>query len=329
MTVSLDRATPAPQHQLPAGAVTLAYSDWNARSEAHAARVHELTAAHAARKSRRETHPIEDFLWTYYSFSPADLRRWQPGAGVILCDAAETRATWKFARVLSDNSSVMLDVDAYIARRGPTMAYVAQLLNATLAHTPNFGCFGLHEWAMVYHLTPEQVRHTRLPLRLGHEKSDQVVRDHRIQCTHFDAYRFFTPDAVAFNTLTPTRDSQAQFEQSACLHAGMDVYKWIAKLSPIMPGELLLDAFVLARDIRQVDMRASPYDVTGYTGANGEALTPIRIENAAGKREYAALQEAFAERGNALRVRTLAAINHAISCATVPLVAHSEGESRS
>jgi hypothetical protein len=91
----------------------------------------------------------------------------------------------------------------------------------------------------------------------------------------------------------------------------MDVYKWAAKLGPIVPGELLLDCFELARDIREVDMQASPYDVTGYSGASGEPLLPIPIETAAGKREYVRRQRIFAERGNALRERVL----HAISVA--------------
>lgn len=316
-----------PVHPLLDGSVTLTAADWHARADAHTARVVALTEAHLARRSRRESHPIEDFLWTYYSITPADLRRWQPGAGVVLTDAAALRGSWKFAHVIAGTDDVVLDIDAYLARRAPTVQYVQNLLAQTLEHTPNFGCFGLHEWAMVYQLTPEQVRHTRLPLRLGHERSDQVVRDHRIQCTHYDAYRFFTPPAEPLNTLTPTRENQPDFEQSACLHAGMDVYKWVAKLSPIMPGELLIDAFVLARDIREVDMRASPYDVTGYDGHDGVPLLPIRIETAAGKRLYADLQAGFAQRGNALRVRALAAISHARSCATVPLVTHPQGVS--
>ena len=98
----------------------------------------------------------------------------------------------------------------------------------------------------------------------------------------------------------------------------MDVYKWAAKLGPIVPGEVLLDAFVLARDIREVDMRASPYDVTGYAGADGTPLAPIAIETAAGKREYAELQRGFAECGNALRERVLAAIGAARSVAPRP-----------
>ena len=70
----------------------------------------------------------------------------------------------------------------------------------------------------------------------------------------------------------------------------------------------LLDAFVLARDSREADMRASPYAVSGYSGSDGTPLAPIPIETAPGKREYAALQRGFADRGNALRDRVLEAI---------------------
>ena len=59
----------------------------------------------------------------------------------------------------------------------------------------------------------------------------------------------------------------------------------------------MADCFELARDIRVLDMRASPYDFSelGYD--------PVRIETAEGKQEYAAAQRAFAERGAPLRRR--------------------------
>ena len=53
-------------------------------------------------------------------------------------------------------------------------------------------------------------------------------------------------------------------EQPGCLHAAMDVYKWATKLGPLVPGDLLLDCFELAREIRRTDMQASPYDVSSY-----------------------------------------------------------------
>ncbi|MHA3723497.1 3-methyladenine DNA glycosylase [Leucobacter sp. HY1910] len=309
--------------------------EWRALEAAHAARADALTEAHRARKLRGETHPIEDFLWTYYSVKPRELRRWHPGVGVLLENAAPDRASWKHYRATGDAlasaaraefsedtgeasatgetdsataAHAEVDVAAYLERRAQTVDYVEKLLTATLAHTPRYGCFGLHEWAMVYRMTPEQLRHSALPLRIGHEATNAVVESHTIGCTHFDAFRFFTPEAAPLNTIEVSREAQHETEQSGCLHAGMDVYKWALKLGPIVPGELLLDAFVLARDIRELDMRASPYDVTGYFSATGDPLTPVPIETPDGKREYARQQRGFAARGDAIRNRLLDAI---------------------
>lgn len=286
-------------------------AEWRARENAQYARVVELTSAHLARRARRERHPVEDFLWTYYSVKPAELRRWHPGAGAILENGGEDRTSWRY--YTARGAGALVDVAAFLAKRGGTVDYVEQLLRSTLERTPQFGCFGLHEWAMVYRLTSEQLRHVGLPLRIGHEATDLVVETNPIACSHFDAYRFFTPQAAPLNALRPTRENQPDTEQAGCLHAGMDVYKWAGKLGPIVPGELMLDCFELARDIREVDMRASPYDVSGYRGADGSPLTAIAIETPEGKQQYAQIQRGFAERGNALRERVLTAISLARS----------------
>jgi hypothetical protein len=139
-----------------------------------------------------------------------------------------------------------------------------------------------------------------LPLRLGQQGTDAVVEAHPIRCTHFDAFRFFTPAATGLNRLQPTRATQVDLEQPGCLHATMDLHKWAGKLAPAVPGELALDCFELARDIRVLDMRASPYDLSGL----GEA--PVAVETAEGKAEYVAAQRMFAERGANLRRRLLA-----------------------
>jgi hypothetical protein len=301
----------------------LAKEEWQPLAAAHEARADALTLAHRERKQRGEKHPIEDFLWHYYSVKPRELRRWHPGAGVVL--EGVDRGAWRYYTAVAAGSRTIdsaakteasalddlltdaavdsvVNITEFFATRGATVDYVETLLSATLARTPRYGCFGLHEWAMVYRMTPEQLRHTALPLRIGHAATDLVVEQHPIACTHFDAFRFFTPDARPLNTLQPTREAQPALEQSGCLHAGMDVYKWATKLGPIVPGEVLLDAFELARDIRYVDMQASPYDVSSL------GLAAIPIETPEGKREYARLQRGFAERGNALRERVLHAI---------------------
>ena len=106
----------------------------------------------------------------------------------------------------------------------------------------------------------DETRHP-WPLRLGRSGTDEVVESHRIACSHFDAYRFFTPTARPLNTLRPGRDDRAAYEQPACLHAGMDLYKHAFRLTPLVPSELVADCFELARDIRGLDMRAAPYDL--------------------------------------------------------------------
>ena len=77
----------------------------------------------------------------------------------------------------------------------------------------------------------------------------------------------------------------------------MDLYKHAFRLSPAVSSDLVADCFELARDIRVLDMRASPYDLADL------GFAPIRIETPSGKQEYAAAQRAFAERAAPLRDR--------------------------
>ena len=278
--------------------IRLEREDWTARAAEHAARVDELTAGHRGRRPAGVKHPVEDFLHQYYNHPVARLRRWHPGPGVMLADAADpSRACWKHYAV--EGPDLCLDSAAFVAARARTIEFVTGLLTATMSRPGTFGCFGLHEWAMVYGLKQDQVRHAAYPLRLSPRDIDDVVHAHEIRCSHFDAYRFFTPAALPRNTLTPIRESHERHEQPGCLHAGMDVYKWCFKLAPAVPSELTADAFALAHEIRVLDMRASPYDVTLL------GVEPIAIETPAGKAEFTAAQRTFAQRSTALRQRLL------------------------
>ncbi len=98
---------------------------------------------------------------------------------------------------------VSVDVDAFLEARGDTVRFVHDLLGRTAARPGRFGCFGLHEWAMVYRLDSSDVRHAGWPLRLGPDGTDAVVESHQVACSHFDAFRFFTPEAVPRNLLSP------------------------------------------------------------------------------------------------------------------------------
>src|SRR4051812_41849966 len=71
----------------PASFTVLAEPDWLARRHAHEQRVRIWTDPHQARSARNEKHPVYDFLFTYYGFRPAWLRRWHPGPAVALTGA--------------------------------------------------------------------------------------------------------------------------------------------------------------------------------------------------------------------------------------------------
>jgi len=270
----------------------LTEDDWRPLETAHQARVDAVTAAHLQRRGDARKNPVEDFLFTYYSHRPAQLRRWHPGAFTLLEGAGE-RSEWKFYRYAAGAARV--DVEDFLAARSDTVRFVRDLLSATAGRPAHLGCFGLHEWAMVYRQSAEQVRHGDWPLRLGPEGTDDVVESHQIRCSHFDAFRFFTDPARPLNTLEPQRDSQVSMEQPGCLHANMDLYKWAYKLSPAIPSALTLDCFDLAREIRELDMRASPYDLRSL------GYEPVEIETPEGKATYVAAQRDFAARAQTLR----------------------------
>jgi hypothetical protein len=270
----------------------LAEPTWRARATAHEARVDAFVAPHLARRAESVKHPVHDFLFTYYSQRPAQLRRWHPGFGVALADAPEYDGLKGYA-----DGTVTA---SYVESQRQLLSGLRNLLRATASRPANFGCFGLHEWAMVYRLSEAQTRHADWPLRLGPSGTDTVVESHRIACSHFDAYRFFTPAAAPLNTLSPTSADRPSYEQPACLHAGMDLYKHAFRLTPMISSDLVADCFELARDIRELDMRAAPYDLADL------GFEPVLIETAAGKAEYAEAQRVFAERGAPLRARLVA-----------------------
>ena len=277
---------------------------WLARQSAHEVRVRAWTDPHQARASRGEKHPVHDFLFSYYAFRPAWLKRWHPGPDVALIgEAARAFLRWPEYReiTLPDGSpAVTLDPAALPVHRHTFVIWLRDLLQAMQTRPAFFGCFGLHEWAMVYRQTPEEVRHNAHPLRYPPDALAAIVEAAPITCTHFDAFRFFTVPARPLNRLQPTRETTPQHEQRGCLHAGMDLYKWAFKLAPFTPSELVADCFELACAIREVDMRASPYDLAAL------GYPPIAIETPTGRAEYETHQRAFTTRGDPLRARLLA-----------------------
>ena len=314
---------------------------------------------------RRAEHPVYNFLFTYYSFDPNLLLKYSPGLGVTLlgvgptephlytgrgwrehlnrgrgamdarqCKAGVRKAARTAAEVMRLSGSRQPHLDCtrgaphalarvhHLATRHPEIAY------APLPAVDSG--YGLHEWAMLYApdaTTAQPNKHQKLPLRLTQAELNAVVEATPIACTHFDAYRFFTPDALPLNTVRPlpSRQTQSAQEQPGCVHASMDLFRYAVKLWPYLPSELLADALELAIAARVLDMRASPYDLSAWhaeapaTGAaadgagGGFDFTPVRIETAAGRREYQREQVALASRAKPVRRRMLAAYEMAMA----------------
>jgi hypothetical protein len=292
----------------------LSPADWREREAAHVHRVRRYADPYLARRSAGRKHPVEDFLFTYYTQKPGQLLRWHPGDGVVLSGTeAAARKDWKYYKTLDGGAlgraglapgcvAVTFDREAFLAERREALLFARIILTGTAARPAQFGCFGLHEWAMVYRQEKFELRHEYLKLRLGGAGTDKVVEDNRIRCSHFDAFRFYTPDAVPLNELRPSRENQRSMEQPGCLHANMDLYKWAYKLSPALPSELVMDCFELSWRVRAMDMKASPYDLSDW------GYPAIPIETAEGKAAYVEQQRAFSAEAQALRSRLMAAL---------------------
>ncbi len=271
-------------------------SRWHAQREAHHSRVDAWITPRLQRRDRGLRHPVEDFLFDYYSFRPALLRRWHPGFGIGLQGDAGSYLEWR--GYVTTEGLVTVEPTTFNSRLAD-ISQAITILESTLARSPQFGCLGLHEWAMVYRADDHRLRHSDWPLRLSPDEIANVVTSHGLRCTHFDAFRFFTPAALPLNAQSLSRADQVEREQGGCLHANMDLYKWAFMAIPLIDSDLVADCFDLALRIRAVDMRASPYDfrALGYE--------PIALETSTGRNEYVAEQRVFAEEADVLRVRLL------------------------
>ncbi len=279
---------------------------WSERAVMHAARVDSWTRGRTQRARAGQKHPVDDFLFEYYPTRPRQFRRWHPGLGFALVDAGE-HATYSnyVTRIIDDMAVVTVDPTCFAHRRDG-LAWIEGLVRTSSQRPARTGCFGLHEWAMVYGLDQAQVRHSAWPLRLSATEIRDTVDEIGLRCTHFDAFRFYTAEAAPLNEFTLTRESQSEFDQPGCLHATMDLYKWTEKYVALVGSDLVADCFELAREARTLDMQAAPYDLLplGYE--------PIQIESPAGRAEYVRRQRMLMDASLPLRERVVTALGQAL-----------------
>lgn len=274
----------------------LSRATWQQLRSEHQARVSSWADDRVYRANLAIPDAVYDFLFTYYSFRPAYLKRWTPGADVPLADARPEELDWAEDFVEGPDGWV-IPASTFPQHRREYLSWAINYLERTAERPASFHCFGLHEWAMVY--KSDAPRHSHLPLRLPQAEIAGIVEDSELRCTHYDAFRFFTPDAVPLNRNALARSTTTEFDQRGCIHVTMDLYRFAHKIAPWCASELIADSFLTACAARAIDMRASPYDLSSY------GMKPIHIETDEGRAEYIAEQRQLTEKAAPLRHRLL------------------------
>lgn len=282
--------------------VLLPTSEWERLAAGHAERAAKRLDPSLARRAAGTPHPVEDFLHTYYYFSFGKLREWHPPLGTALGYSGKPPRWFDRKPYRRDAQVVVADPSSLTEKELARLRWIRELLVATRDRAPNFACFGMHEWAMVYR--GNEIRHREsAPLRRPQAEVDAVVESRPICCSHFDAFRFFTPEAKPMNKLQPDLWTRQEHEQPGCVHANMDLYKWAGKAMPWVGSDLWFDCFELAIELRELDMRASPYDLRRY------GLEPIPIETSEGRRTYEIEQRRLSASAGTLRTRLIASLD--------------------
>ena len=270
----------------------LPLEEWKSIEAEHQKSVSVLIDDYLDKRSRGIKQPVMDFLFEYYPFRPSWLKKWSPGIGVAIeFENAEDLPPLKAWQQVEELA--YLTADSIPEKRRISFQWILHLLKSTRDRRPAFGCFGMHEWAMVY--KSEEIRHGQVPLRMEDSELAQFVESRPLVCTHFDAFRFFTPDAAPLNKHKLSRETFADMEQPGCIHSNMDLYKWAFKGFPWISSDTVYAAFELANEARTVDMKASPYDLREH------GLEPIKIETENGRKEYLEAQQTIFEKGIPVR----------------------------
>jgi len=299
----------------------LTEDEWKHEAQVHASALDNLLYPSLTAKSRFQpknsgsirkvetkirTHlvsdnPIYNFLHSYYKYSTADLKKYSPGISVALLGARPgvnlDILNEKYMAFNEEGGCYDVSTFHIMASGKYGLARLTKdrdVLRATSAKAPFFGCFGMHEWAMLYSGNGTNIvgHQESTPLRVDQKTIDALVGGPgQIRCTHYDAFRFFQPSAKPMNMInTLSRENTPRHEQPGCIHANMDLFRYAYQLYPYISSAVLVDALRLALEARKVDMRASPYDVSAFEGCE----VPICVETPQGRKLYIEEQERIA-----------------------------------
>lgn len=283
----------------------LSFETWSTLAAEHRTRAQAWTLPYRRRRASGKMHPVHDFLFIYYRNPPSQLEAWHPGYGIFL-QSKDNEPSFSPKYYSRTNQGIFLDPSKMETATHHRLEMALALCRAVQERPARFGCFGMHEWAMVYRGDKEgEVRHReKLPLRVPQETINTFVRSRPICCSHYDAFRFFTPSAKNFNRIRPEKQTRIHNEQGGCLHTNMDLYKLAAQCMPWVGSHLLWQSFQMAAEARILDMEASPYDCQSL------GLHSIAVETSTGRTLYEERQQALAERAKPIRQSLIDSLQH-------------------
>ena len=100
-----------------------------------------------------------------FTLKGANFEVLEAGDGVEALEVAKGK---KLSLIITDVNMPRMDGITLVQR-------LRALLIATQTRPALFGCHGLHEWAMVYRQTPDEVRHNAWPLRFASDELARIV----------------------------------------------------------------------------------------------------------------------------------------------------------
>ena len=261
MTSSAGPPAPAP-----AGPRVLPADSWRESQTAHEARVDALIRGHLDRARRCRSAPGRGLPLHLLLPAARAAAPLAPGrSGRAAGGRAASGPAWRFHRVVDRTASSRVDV-ARLPRptRGtPARARPAPAGRDRVAAGP----VRLLRAARVGDGLPpgrRAVRHAGCRCGSGAAGTDAVVESHRIRCSHYDAFRFFT----AAGARRGTRCSRPGTARSRSSSPAACTRRWTSTSgrTSCCPRRAQSSWWSTPSSspatIRELDMRASPYDLT-------------------------------------------------------------------